>query len=66
MENELQHIEMHYLIFTRKRKPLSTEYILKGATLENTDSSTYLGVTIQKDLKWGEHINKITTKTTGN
>ena len=43
---------------TRKRNPLVTDYSLKGTTLENTESSTYLGVTIRKDLKWGDHVNK--------
>ena len=47
---------------SRKRKPLIMEYILTGATLETTDSSIYLGITIQNDFKWGEHINTITTK----
>ena len=41
---------------------LITDYSLKGAVLENTENSTYLGVTIRKDLKWGDHVNRISSK----
>ena len=47
---------------TRKRKPLVVDYLLKNSVLTNTESSTYLGVTIRKDLKWDDHINRITSK----
>ena len=47
---------------TRKRKPFANSYHLKGSTLENTNSSSYLGVTIRNDLKWNDHINKVTAK----
>ena len=36
---------------------IAIEGSLKGSTLENTDRSTYLGVTIRNDLKWEDHIN---------
>ena len=47
---------------TRKRKPIVVDYLLKSAILTNTDSCTYLGVTIRKDLKWDDHINRVTAK----
>ena len=42
------------------RTPITSEYKLGNATLQETDSHSYLGVEIQKDLKWNTHINKIT------
>ena len=36
------------------------EYKLGDTTLQETTSHTYLGVDITKDLKWNQHVNKIT------
>ena len=47
---------------TRKRYPLITDFSLKGTTLESTEMSTYPRVTIRKDLKWGDPVDKITSK----
>ena len=49
-------------IITKKRNPVITDYSIKGTILVNTDNSTYLGVTTRKDLKWGNHVNKIISK----
>ena len=46
----------------RKINPFITDYSLKGTTLVTTEHSTYLVVTIRKNLKWGYHVNKITSK----
>ena len=45
-----------------KHKPIVSEYYLKGPALKNTDSSTYLGVMTRKDLKWSDHVDRITPK----
>ena len=42
------------------RKSIITDYKLGNATFQETESHSYLGVEIQKDLKWNTHINKIT------
>ena len=47
---------------SRKKAPLSFDYILKKQILETSDSATYLGITITKDLSWTEQISKITSK----
>ena len=52
----------HILRVTRKRKPITTEYTLKGHILETVTKSTYLGVDITSDLTWNDHVNKITSK----
>ena len=44
---------------TRKKKPLIIDYMLKGTVMENTENSTYLGVTIRKDLKWSDHVKRV-------
>ena len=47
---------------TQKIYPDSTDYSLKGTTFGNTENSTYLGVTIRKELKCRYHVNKMTSK----
>jgi hypothetical protein len=44
------------------RKKLQGSYKLDGHTLEQVPSNPYLGVQIQEDLKWKEHINNNVTK----
>ena len=44
---------------TRARKDLQYPYQLHGHTLETTDSTKYLSITIKKDLGWNIHINNI-------
>jgi hypothetical protein len=47
------------LPLTRSRKPLNatTRYTLHGQTLERITSCKYLGVTLQSDLSWGQHVD---------
>jgi hypothetical protein len=47
---------------TRAKSPLRTNYILKGITLAEEQTSKYLGVDLQSDLGWKQHIDKITKK----
>ena len=44
------------------RKEIQGSYKLDGHTLEQVPSNPYLGVQIQEDLKWKEHINNVTKK----
>ena len=46
----------------RKRNPVRSNYQLLGHTLEESQSSKYLGVEISSDLKWNSHIDAITSK----
>jgi hypothetical protein len=50
------------LFITRNKAPVKYSYTVHGHQLEHADTSKYLGVTIQSDLKWDNHINSITTK----
>ena len=44
------------------RKKIQGSYKLDGHTLKQVPSNPYLGVQIQEDLKWKEHINNVTKK----
>jgi len=50
------------LSITQKKKPLHFQYKLHNHPLQHVDSSKYLGVTLQNNLKWDKHINSITSK----
>ncbi len=52
------------LKITRARSPLDYKYKLHDHTLEEVDSSKYLGVTIQNDLKWNQHVSNTSGKAT--
>ena len=47
---------------TTKRSTISGDYTLHNHRLEVVDSSKYLGVTINNNLKWDEHINNISAR----
>jgi len=48
---------------TRSKTPMVHNYTLKGSTLAEETCTKYLGVFIQSDMKWNEHINKKVRKT---
>ena len=50
------------LSVTNKKQPIQHNYILHNHTLESVSSATYLGITVQSNLKWDKHINDITSK----
>ena len=50
------------LSLSQKQKPIQYTYKLHGHSLEKTDSTKYLGVILQSNLKWDKHINNITSK----
>ena len=45
-----------------KRSTIPANYILHNHQLDVVDSSKYLGVTINKNLRWDDHINNITAR----
>ena len=51
-----------HICITRKRKPLTTSYTLRGHTLKKAPHSKYLGVNLSSNLTWNNHINKTITK----
>ena len=50
------------LSITQKQKSIKFTYKLHGHSLEKTDSTKHLGITLQSNLKWDKHINNITSK----
>ena len=51
------------LSITQKQKTIKFTYKLQCHSLEKADSTKYLGITLQSNLKWDKHINNITSKT---
>ena len=47
---------------TRSRNLIIYPYTLHGHTLKHTDTVKYLGVKINKDLRWDQHVNMTTHK----
>jgi hypothetical protein len=45
-----------------KRSTIPANYTLHNHQLDVVDSSKYLGVTINKNLRWDDHINNITAR----
>lgn len=54
------------LKITKKKEPLNHQYVMSGEQLTHVDQQTYLGLELTKDLNWGPHIQKITTKANRN
>jgi len=54
----------HIMSITRQRSKLTRLYRLGTDILSQVDSYPYLGVTISSDLRWHDHINRITSKAT--
>jgi len=54
--------QCNILSITQKKKPILFSYKLHNHILEKVESSKYLGVILQNDLKWDKHINSITNK----
>ena len=47
---------------SQARSQLHFEYSLNGSQLQSTSCHSYLGVAISSDLKWNNHIARISTK----
>ena len=52
------------LRITNKRKPIITNYKIHNENLESVDNAKYLGVIINKHLKWNTHIDMVCKKGT--
>ena len=50
------------LYVTRRKTPIPSRYFLHNIELESVSAAKYLGVTISKNLSWGNHINNSTKK----
>ena len=50
------------LPITRSRSPLDYSYELHGHILDSVSSAKYLGITIQQDMDWDNHINNVVNK----
>jgi hypothetical protein len=50
------------LSITQSRNPIRHQYKMHHHTLEQVKSTEYLGVTIQDDLHWNEHVQKSVKK----
>ncbi len=48
----------------RSRKPIKTQYTLKGNLLETVSQAAYLGVELDAKLTWSPQTNKVTAKST--
>ena len=46
----------------KTHNPLTLDYIMEGVTLKPVSHYPYLGVELQKELKWKTHIDNITSK----
>ncbi len=62
MQNDPQ--KSNVMHFTRSRKPIKTQYTLRGNLLETVSQAAYLGVELDDKLTWTPHINKVTAKST--
>ena len=51
-----------FLPVTRSRTPPTGSYALHGHTLDQVHSTKYLGVTLQSDMSWSEHISNVCAK----
>ena len=50
------------LTVTNKTKPICSTYNIHNENLENVTNAKYLGVTINKNLKWNIHVDSICKK----
>ena len=50
------------LVHTRRKEVIVTHYTLHGQVLKQVSSTIYLGVCVQDNGEWQEHINNIATK----
>ena len=51
-----------FLRITNKKHPILAQYTLQSKTIKEVTHAKYLGVTIDKNLSWSEHIKQITKK----
>ena len=59
---EFHPLKCNVISITNKRDPIVHNYKLHGHTLEHVESAKYLGITLQSNLKWNQHVDTITSK----
>ena len=62
LANDVPPRKMYYHPHSKKRNPIHTGYKLHGHTLESVPGSKYLGVHVNKDLSWNDHIQQTSAK----
>ena len=50
------------ICISNKQRAPQRSYFFCGSKLEQVDSASYLGVTVNSKLKWSEHISSISSK----
>ena len=50
------------ICISNKQSPPQRPYFFCGSKLEQVDSASYLGITVDSKLKWPEHISSISSK----
>ena len=51
-----------YLRITNKLYPYAYDYSMNNTRIQQVEHAKYLGVTIDKNLTWSEHIKKVVNK----
>ena len=47
---------------TNKKYPIFAQYLIQNEIIREVTYTKYLGVTIDQNLKWSEHVKQITNK----
>ena len=50
------------ICISNKQSPPQRTYFFCGSKLERVDSASYLGITVNSELKWSKHISSISSK----
>ena len=62
MENDIQFAKCEFLRITNKKYPIFAQYLIQNEIIREVTYAKYLGVTIDQNLKWSEHVKQITNK----
>ena len=54
-----------FLRITNKKYPIFSQYLIQNEIIREVTYAKYLGVTIDQNLKWSEHVKQITNKANG-
>ena len=50
------------ICISNKQSPPQQTYFFCGSKLERVDSASYLGITVNSELRWSKHISSISSK----
>ena len=51
-----------YLRITNKLHPLAYDYFMNDIHIQQVEHAKYLGIIIDKNLTWSEHVKKVVNK----